>query len=301
MYDNYFSFLDYRAARRRLMKKFARPRWLAIQIALFIAGVMAVWGFGTGAGWWWEHHNLHIATIVGALWSGYLGIFAMIAYERSAARTIQREEAVEEEMRQIIEGQPNHDHTAFFDFHQHLEADLERQARWMTALTAFSLINLLSWGVSALLGYGSSWPFQMTPFVAVFVIGGVSLYLSWRQQRQQAANDERHLSWFARLPLRHTFIYVVGSFCLWIAGAFHMINYWDAQTLIAYWSVLLLAQTGWNVIIGPLSARFMGKAKRTASAEKAKHTDRLVLGDDGEVLDIIDAESEQRRAHYSQE
>lgn len=220
------------------------------------------------------------------VWSVGLAAHALIHYRHSAARAAQREQAIEEAMRAFIaHNDEPFDQAALFAMHRQLEHDLESPGRWSTALAVFSLVNLVSWLV-ATLNMGTSWAFQMTAPLAVLSIGGINVYLLWQQQRQRGYDN-----WFVRLPLRHAAVYGGGVVGLWLAGAYRAINYWDADTLIKGWGLALLVHMVWCIAVQPLLRKALPGLQRDQIA-KRKPVARLVLGDDGEVLDIIDQDEQ---------
>lgn len=285
MQDNYFSFLDYRAAQRRLVAKFRRPRALLLHTVAFVVTMSAVWAYGLAWQLWFYPNNFIGPMLVGLVWSIVLAGHALLHYRRSAAVTERRELAVEGEMRQFID-QHGHevDHDALFATHRRFEADLERQGRWSLSLTAFALVNVLSW-VVATANMGTSWAFQMTAPLSIIVIGSVNVFLSWQQQRRLALAN-----WFTRVPLRHIIGYGAGSLALYLAGVFRMMNHWDASNLTLVWGIVLILHIVWNVLLWPgvQSLRSDQASSTAAQPEKRKSGDQLVLADDGEVLDITD-------------
>ncbi|MBZ0303222.1 MAG: hypothetical protein K8J31_25980 [Anaerolineae bacterium] len=292
MHDNYFSFLDYRAAQRRLVKKFSRPRWLLVNTLAFVATMTGVWLFGNawsgvlrslGATTWSGVQSHPAVVFIGVLWSIGLAWMALHQYRRSAARRDRREEVIEDEMRALIHKHSDMDQQTLFDTHHQLEAEFEQEGQWFVALASFAVINALSWLISAFVSVGSSWPFQTTLPFALFFVGGIKAFLVWQQQRR----DPDRRGWFVRLPLRHAAVYILGIAALALASMFRLMNYWDADYLIKLWSLLLLAQTGWNVILTPLIEHFTGKTKRAEFTEKPKPDERLMLADDGEILNPI--------------
>ncbi|MCC7446535.1 MAG: hypothetical protein IT324_03915 [Anaerolineae bacterium] len=286
MQTNYSTFLNYRVAQRRLAAKFARPRWLILHTLTFVVTLLAVWAYGTGYRLWFYRDNFILPTLVGLVWSVLLAAHALFHYRRSAARAGQREHAVEEAMQAFIDQNGDSlDQPALFAMHQQLERDLESQGRWSTALAVFSLVNPVSWLVTAL-NMGTSWAFQMTGPLAVLSVGGISVYLLWQQQRQQGRDN-----WFVRLPLWHVALYGVGVLGLWLAGAYRAINYWDADTLIKGWGLVLLVHIVWSVAVQPLLRNVLPGLQREQAA-KRKPAARLVLGDDGEVLDVTDQDEQ---------
>lgn len=293
MQDNYFGFLDYRAAQRRLAAKFQQPRALLLHTLAFIAAMSAVWAYGIGWRLWLYRDNFILPMLFGAGWSLLLAAHALLHYRRSAAMDERRELAVEDEMRQFIDQHGDGvDDETLFATHRQFEAGLERQARWSVSLTAFAIINALSWVVASI-NMGTSWAFQMTVPLAVLIIGGAQAFLNWQQQRWAGRR-----SWFTRLPLRHIVAYAAGSLGLWIAGAFRMINHWDADHAVFVWGIVLLLHIVWSVAVWPFIQRVTGRsaqAEQPAKRKPARHVERLVLADDGEVLDIVDESVRQAR------
>ena len=281
MENHYGSFLDYRAAQRRLAAKFARPHGLMLHALIFVTTMTAIWAYGIAWKLWYYQNNYTLPVLVGAVWSVLLVVHALLHYRRSPARVERRDLAVEEEMRALIEKHADDDES-LFAMHRGLEADLARQGRWSLALVAFAAVNAISWVVSAF-SIGSSWPFQMTLPIAVIVIGGISIFMSWQQQRQMGRGD-----WFTRLPMRHIAAYLFGVVSLALAGTYRMINYWDVDTVIKGWSLVLMLHIVGMVVGWPLLQRVL-PGERLA---KRKPPARLVLADDGEVLEIAEQDPE---------
>ena len=285
MQNNYASFLDYRATQRQLAARFARPRLLLLHVLAFIIVMTATWVYGNAWGLWFYRDNFIGPVLVGVVWSLVLAGHALVHYRHSAAIHAKRELAVEDEMRGLISRNGNAVNAAsLFEMHRALESKLEGDGRWSLSLTAFALVNALSWTLSAT-NIGSSWPFQTTLPFAIMIVGGMLTYMSWQKQR-----EDGHESWFSRLPLRHLFAYPVGVILLWALGAYRAINYWDADNLIRLWGIVLGAHVLLDVVIRPglrRITRLRSKVKRPA---KRKAAERLVLADDGEVvaLDEVD-------------
>lgn len=288
MRANYTGYLSYRAVQRRLAAQFADPRRLLLHALAFVVAMTAIWGYGTAWDLWRYPMNFPFPVLIGLVWSLALGVHGLFHYRRSAARGERVERAVEQAMRELIDADaaPDDDQ-ALFHMHNSLQADLEHQGRHSRALLAFALVNLVSWTISAV-NMGTSWGFQMTLPLAVMIIGGVPLFLDW-QARQQA----EYKNWFARLPLRHIIAYGVGIIGLWLAGAYRVINPWDADTLLKYWSILLPLHIVWSVVVQPIVQNFMPGKAQTAPPEKRKPDARLLLADDGEVFEIADSEQEK--------
>lgn len=91
------------------------------------------------------------------------------------------------------------------------------------------------------------------------------------------------------MPLLHIVAYGAGVIALGIAGMYRMINHWDVDTLITLWGIVLLLHILFNVIVKPLFQRF---TQDSIQPEKRKPSARLVLSDDGEVLDIDDEDAD---------
>lgn len=295
MQDDYFSFLEFHAAQRRLAARFSQPRALMLHTLIFVTTLPAIWLYGLVWQLWLYRSNFGWPTLLGAGWSLLLAGHALLHYRRSSAMGEQRELAVEDEMRQLIEkrGDPQTDHDRLFAMHLSLAAGLERQGRWALALLAFALVNAASWVVSAT-NMGTSWPFQTTIPLALSIVCGVNAFSIWQQRRQ-----EKRDGWFARLPLRHVIAYGAGSVGLVLAALLRLINPWDADTLIAGWGVALLLHTVAAVAVWPLVRRFLPDTLHQAQPAKRKPGARLVLADDGELLNIIDSNSERFQAHTS--
>ena len=242
MQNDYLSFLNYRAAQRRLAARFARPRWLMLHTLAFIVAITAIWAYGTAWKLWHFQQNFQLPVLIGVVWSVILVLHALVHYRNSAAMNEKRELAVEDEMRQLTQDSDQVDHDSLFALHRKFEADLEAQGRWSVTLLAFAVINFISWGVSAF-NIGSSWPFQMTLPLAIMTLGGVNLFLNWQHRRQTERSG-----WFVRLPLLHIVAYGAGVIALGIAGMYRMINYWDVDTLIKGWGIVVLLHILFNVI-----------------------------------------------------
>lgn len=286
MQENYLGFLDFRATHRRLIARFSRPRELLLHILIFVTSMTAVWAYGIVWRLWYASDHFVWPMTVGVIWSLALAVHAVLHYRRSAAVQEQREQAVEDEMRQFIDRHGDEvDQPALFEMHQQFEAELEQQGRWSLALTAFAMVNAVSWAAAAL-DMGTSWAFQMTLPLAVLIIGGVKVFLHWQYQRVTG-----YVGWFARLPLRHMVAYVAGNVGLWMAAAYRMINPWDADTLFKGWSVVLLLHIIWNAAAWPLLQPFVS-AQLPA---KRKLSNRLELADDGELPDVQDDPKEAIR------
>lgn len=283
MQNDYFNFLDYRAAQRRLAAKFARPRRLLLHTLAFIVAMTAVWAYGIAWKLWYFQQNFQLPVLIGVVWSVLLLVHALVHYRNSAATNEKRELAVEDEMRQFTQdNRDSLDHDSLFALHRKFEAELEAQGRWSVTLLAFAVVNFISWGVSAF-DIGTSWPFQMTLPLAIMTLGGVNLFLNWQDRRHRDQSG-----WFVRLPLLHIVAYGAGVIALYIAGMYRMINPWDVHTVIQLWGIVLLLHIVFNVILWPLLRGFVQGRQDSLQPEKRKPSARLVLSDDGEVLDIDD-------------
>ncbi len=283
MQDKYTSYLDFRAAQRRLATRFKRPRWLLLHTLVFLTAMNATWAYGLAWRLWQFRDNYILPGLIGVIWSVALAVHALIHYRRSAALSEKRESAVEEEMRQFIQAHGDEvDDQTLFEMHHQLDADLQKQSRWSVALLAFGLVNVTSWVVSAF-DIGSSWPFQtLLPF-AVLILGGVNLFLAWQQQRESG-----RAGWLSRLPLRHMVAYGFGTVGLGLLGAYRLINNWDAENGILVWGVVVLLHIVWSVLLRPVIQHFMPGDSQSERPAKRKTGSRLALADDGEVLDIVD-------------
>jgi hypothetical protein len=282
MQDKYASYLDFRALQRRLATRFRRPRFLLLHTLIFITAMSATWYYGAAWRLWYHRDNYILPMVIGVIWSTVIAVQAIIHYRRSAANNERRELAVEDEMRQFIAAHGDEvDDQTLFEMHHQLNADLQKQSRWSVALLAFGVVNAASWALAAY-DMGTSWAFQMTLPLAVLILGGVNLFLAWQQQRESERSG-----WLARLPLRHMIAYGFGVVGLGLAAMFRMINPWDADNSIIVWGVIVLLHIIWSVLLQPVIQHFMsGESERPA---KRKTGSRLALADDGEVLDIIDA------------
>ncbi|MBL8120604.1 MAG: hypothetical protein JNJ78_23975 [Anaerolineae bacterium] len=294
MWENYADFLDYRATQRRLSARFSKPNRLLLHTLAFVVAMSAAWGYLIATLIWRESQAaaFTLPVTIGFVWSIGLALHALLHYRRSAANAQQREEAVEAEMRQFIANQAQPlEQAALFEMHQRFEADLERQSRWSVGLTAFALVNVFSWFAS-LLNMGTSWGFQMTPILALIIIGGVQLFMAWTQGRQ------RRSTLFTRLPLRHIFLYGIGTVLLGIASAFRMINHWDANNAVMVWGVVVLLHIIWSVLVQPFVQRVIPQLApaAAATAEKPKHGARLALADDGELVELDDLDDDDDSA-----
>ncbi len=295
MQDDYFSFLEFRAAQRRLAARFAQPRALMLHTLIFAVTLTAIWVYGLAWRLRMYRGTYDWPTLLGAGWSLILAAHALLHYRRSSAMSDRRELAVEDEMRQLIEkrGDPQIDHDRLFATHRSLAAGLERQGRWALALLAFALVNAASWVVSAI-NIGTSWPFQTTVPLALLIVGGVNAFSIW-QQRQHEKRDD----WFARLPFRHVIAYGAGSIGLVLAALLRLINPWDADTLVAAWGMVLLVHVVVAVAVWPFVRRFLPDTRHQEQPAKRKPGARLVLADDGEMLNAIDGDSERFQARTS--
>ena len=283
MQDSYFGFLDFRAAQRRLRAKFSQPRGLLLHTLVFITVMMVIWLY-SNVWWLWAYpQNYMLPTVIGAIWSMILAVHALAHYRRSAAVMERREEAVEDEMRQLVEKHREQiDPERWFEVDRELGADQERQARWSMGLTAFAMINAVSWAATTV-NLGSSWAFQMTLPLAVLVIGGVQVFLNWQQQRRSELR-----TWFTRLPLRHIVAYASGVIALWMAGAYRLVNYWDAYNTRTVWGIVLLIHILWSVALWPAIEKWILHRTAAEQPRKRRSVEHLVLAEDGEVLDIVD-------------
>ena len=279
MEDNYFTFLDYRAVRRRITARFVRPRWLMIHVILFVTTMTAVWAYMGAAQLWLWRDNFILPALVGTVWSMVLAVVSLVQYRQSAAVTTRREQAVEDEMRHFIADHGDSDHAELFDMHMQLERSLEQQGQWFTALTAFTLLNALSWGLSSF-NVGTSWPFQMTLPLAVIIIGGIKLLLGWQQENTA---PDSHRGWFARLPLRHIFGYATGVLVLELIGMLRLANRWDVQTLQQGWGIVLVAHIVWSMLLWPVLQRWFPAQATHKPKRSLDHL--MLLDDDGELAD----------------
>jgi hypothetical protein len=286
MQNDYLSFLNYRATQRRLAAKFARPRRLMLHTLAFIVAMTAIWAYGLAWRLWFFQQNFQLPVWIGVVWSVLLVIHALIHYRHSPAMAENRELAVEDEMRQFTQdNRDSLDHDSLFALHRKFETELETQGRWSVTLLAFAVINFISWGVSAF-DVGTSWPFQMTLPLAIMTLGGVNLFLNWQHRRQ---TDRK--GWFVHLPLLHIVAYGAGVIALYIAATYRMINPWDVHTVIQLWGIVLLLHILLNVIVWPLIQRFLPENLLSTMPVKRKPPARLILSDDGEVLDIEDEDT----------
>src|SRR5664279_1184305 len=101
MQDDYFSFLDIRAAQRRLGAKFSRPHGLMLHTLAFVTAMTVILAYGTAWNLWVYRENFALPTLVGAIWSLLLALHGLRHYRRSSAIVERRELAVEDEMRQL--------------------------------------------------------------------------------------------------------------------------------------------------------------------------------------------------------
>jgi hypothetical protein len=283
MQDNYFSYLDFRAMQRRLSARFSKPRMLLLHTLVFVTAMSATWYYGLVWRLWLYRDNYILPVLIGVVWSIVLAIQALIHYRRSAAINERREMAVEEEMRAFIEAHGDEvDDQTLFDMHRQLDGDLQKQSRWSVALLAFGLVNAASWAIAAY-DMGTSWGFQMTLPLAVLILGGVNLFLTWQQQREAGRTG-----WLARLPLRHIIAYGFGTIGLGLAGMLRLVNYWDSDNTIKVWGVVVLLHIIWSVLLRPVVQHFMPGESQSERPAKRKTGSRLALADDGEVLDIVE-------------
>lgn len=292
MAHDYTQFLDYQAARRRITAKFSRSRGLWIHIVVFLATMSAIWGYGTGNRLWLYPENFIWPTVLGAFWSLLLTGHGIMSYLRSSTRSSRREEAVEEAMRQLIQQNPGDvaaHQDELFALHRELDANLKQQAFWFPPLTVFTLINAVFW-LATLLNIGTSFAFQLTAPLAVFVIGGIGLYTAWRERRNNGQDD-----WIARLPLPHIGLYIFGNFFLGLLAIFRAINMWDQQTIWGWWTLIIIAHILYAIILQPVTQVVKAKrqpagvlAPETFQHDKAKR--RLALSDDGELVEVLDEE-----------
>jgi hypothetical protein len=292
MDENYFSFLDKRAAQRRLAARFSRPRWLWLNTLLFVMVMTLIWEYGITTRIALNRNFYDAPVFIGVIWSVVLGLHGVLHYRRSAAVTEKRELAVEDEMRQFIEHHgADADQASLFEMHHSLEGELQRQSRWSLGLMAFGLVNAASWLVSAL-NVGSSWPFQTTWAFAIAVIGGVSAFKVWQRQRQL---EQRN--WFTRLPLSHIFAFCLGGIGLGLLGVFRLINSWDAENLIWLWLMIVIL----HILVAEIALPVFNRVKRFVwrdPTEKRKPAVplELVIGDDGEVFNVMEQDVKQYQA-----
>lgn len=288
MFDNYFNFLDYRATQRRLAAKFAHPRGMLLHVMAFVTTMTLIWIYGLVWRLWFHRDNFIVPVIAAFVWSLFLALHALVHYRRSAAFVERRELAIEDEMRRFVE--KNGDdipHDTLFDIHQGLESDLVKQGRWSLALLAFSMVNVVSWAVS-IVDMGTSWGMQTVLPLAILIIGGVNLLMHWQHQRQT-----NHKNWFVRLPLTHMIAYGFGVIGLWLLGAYRLINYWDGDRLMLIWGIVLLIHIVVNVVVLPLVKSVLPASNAVSQEIKRKPATRLMLTDDGEVLDTTEEVFEQ--------
>lgn len=286
MANQYLDYLDQRAAQRRLAAKFAQPKLLLLHTVAFVGAVTALFGVITPLLRWVPLGTFNAPAFGFFLWTLVLAGHALWHYRRSSAISEKRELVVEEAMRGLIakSDQPLDDE-ALFAMHDRLNGSLERQGWLAQGLTTFALVNAVSW-LGVALNLGTSWGFQLTLPMALVLVGGVYGFRAWQQNRRNGGG------WLGRLPLHHIVIYGVGAFLLGLAGILRMINSWDADTLIGLWAGVLVIHILVAVFAKPLLARFFsegtGKStgKRKVSAEKPN--ERLMLSDDGEILDLLE-------------
>lgn len=286
MPNQYLDYLDQRAAQRRLAAKFAQPKLLILHTVAFVGAVTALFATIVPQLRWVPLGTFNAPALGFFLWSLVLAGHALWHYRHSAAVAEKRELVVEEEMRGLIEksNQPLGD-DALFAMHDSLSSSLERQGWLAQGLTTFALVNAVSW-LGVALNQGTSWGFQLTLPMALVLVGGVYGFRAWQQRRRTGGG------WLGRLPLHHIIVYGVGTFLLGIAGTLRMINSWDVNTLVGTWTGLLLIHIFVAVIGKPLLEQFFGEGtgestgKRKVSARKP--TERLILSDDGEIIDLLE-------------
>ena len=293
MAQDYLHFLEDRAAQRRLAARFARPRWLWLNTLLFVVVLTLIWEYGVATRIFLYREFYDWPVFIGVIWSMVLALHGVIHYRRSAAVTEKRELAVEDEMRQFIEHHgAEADQSTLFEMHHSLEAELQQQSRWSLGLMAFGLVNALSWLVSSLISVGTSWPFQTTLPLAIAVIGGVSMFIHWQRQRRLEGRN-----WFTRLPLGHIFAFFLGAVGLGLLGVFRLINSWDAENLIKLWGLIVVLHVVFAEAVLPVFntvKRFV--FRNQPDKRKPAVPLELMIGDDGEVLDLADHEAKQYQA-----
>jgi hypothetical protein len=289
MYDSYDKFLNLRAVERRLLSRFRRPHWLALHTAVFVTIMCGIWYFGLPYLLWQLRENYIPPVLAGFVWSFILAGHAFWTYRRSAAAAVRREEAVAAEMQQLSRGTASElEQQSLIDIHQRLEDRLERQGQAVVALTVFALVNILIWFVT-LLNIGSSFAFQIAWPIALIVVGGINAFSYWLQQRRNSVD-----TWFSRFPLRHLAAYFFGALALGLMGMLRMVNSRDVDTVVQLWTWLLLVHVAWGVIAQPLWQRLNRWLNKPA---KRKHSEELLLDDDGELLMLADDELDAPPIH----
>ena len=279
MYKSYDSFLNFRAAQRRITARFSRPHWLTLHTTVFVSLMCGIWYGGNVYYWWRFPENYTLPVLIGFVWSFLLAGHALWTYRRSAAGAATREQAVVAEIQQFVQQsdvQP--DPQTLIEMHQQLEDSLERQGHAVIALTVFALINVLTWFIG-IIHIGSSFAFQMTWPIALIVVGGINAFSAWQQQNRNGQH-----SWFARFPLRHLAAYVFGVAVLGIIGAARLVNYWDVNNIVSVWTLLLLTHAGFGVIVLPLWQHLTYWTERPAKPKRSEH---MLLDDDGELVDFV--------------
>lgn len=281
MPNHYLDFLDQRAAQRRLKAKFSQPYALLLHAVAFVIVMTGFWAYLLA--WLALDYRLDWSPLamVGLGWSVLLAVHALIQYRRSAADGKRRDLAIEDEMRQFIEKNGDQvDDDDLFAMHRALSSDLERDGRWSLGLVIFSVINVVNWVIAAV-NMGTSWAFQLTLPAAVVFIGGSYMYQMWQQNRT-AGRD----TWFTRVPLVHIGAYVIGTIALALLGMLRLINPWDVNTLVGWWTIALVSHIALAVLILPLlNWIFRG---RSASLAKRKPAEHLMLDDDGEIVEVVE-------------
>ena len=99
MEQNYFDYLNFRAAERQLKTQFARPRALLIHTLAFITAFTAIWYYMIAVRLMFYQANFQLPVLIGVVWSVVLLVHAVMHYRRSPALDERREMAVEAEMR----------------------------------------------------------------------------------------------------------------------------------------------------------------------------------------------------------
>lgn len=282
--SDYARFLSIRAIRQRLALRFSRVQWLLLHSGIFVVLMTGLWFSMTMGPYQLNLFRYYpeAPTLLGLVWSIVLAAHALWTYCRSAARTLQREAAVEAEVRAFADSYGESD--SLVDLHRTLSDELASQGQQISALTVFALVNVVAWLATAL-NMGTSFAFQMTLPIAAVLAGGLNAFFIWQRQRRQGNTA----GWFVRFPLRHVIAYGIGIVMLWLLGVTSRINYWDVNTLVEYWTYVLVAHIGFELILRRLWTAFTGFS---AHAAKRKPHQRLALGDDGEI-EFFDDEADE--------
>lgn len=190
MWGNYGSYLDYLELRRRVEKRLMPSFWLLIHTALFALWTpiwLAIYTDRTSARDGFVSQPMAQFMMV---WSIVLLAHGLWTWLRSGAWAGARSRAIEREMRDVALDDTffAQDERDLFRLHGMLDEDIRSRANNVLVLVAFTFINAINW-IGSGGGHMTSYPWQITPFLAVVVLLPVLIFNLSRSERKT-----RHLT-----------------------------------------------------------------------------------------------------------